>query len=82
MCAKFWPRILMEDQMESRKVNASEIFEQSTQEAEFLLKVVTGDESWICADDPETKCQSSVGTPRHHRKEKRRKPQNLSRGAC
>lgn len=68
MCAKSVPHTLME----LRKVTAAELFECPTQEAKFLLKVVTGDESWICVDNPETKCQSSDRTSSHHPEEKSR----------
>jgi hypothetical protein len=56
--------------MESGKVIAAELFERSTQ-VKFLLKVVIGDESWICVDNPETKYQSCDGTSNHHPEEKR-----------
>jgi len=59
VCAKFVPRILIEDQMENRKLIAVELFERSTNENDFLSKIVTGDETWVFAYDPETKLQSS-----------------------
>ncbi|KAL4084659.1 hypothetical protein QTP88_027586 [Uroleucon formosanum] len=59
VCAKFVPRILTEDQMENRKLITAELFERSVNENDFLLKIVTGDETWVFAYDPETKLQSS-----------------------
>jgi hypothetical protein len=59
MYAKSVPCILREDQMENGKVIAAELFEQSMQEVDFLLKDVTGDESWVLTCDPEMKHQSS-----------------------
>jgi hypothetical protein len=45
--------------MECRKAIVGDLSEQSTQDPRFLGKVVTGDESWVFAYDPETKMQSS-----------------------
>jgi hypothetical protein len=59
VCAKCFPRLLSDEQMECRKTIAGELFEQSTQDPSFLGKVVTGDESWVFEYDPETKMQSS-----------------------
>ena len=38
---------------------AGNLFEKSTQDPTFLTKIVTGDESWVFAYDPETKMQSA-----------------------
>jgi len=57
--AKFVPRQLTTDQMESRMMAVGDLFEKSTQDPTFLTKIVTGDESWVFAYDPETKLQSS-----------------------
>jgi len=38
---------------------AGDLFEKSTQDPTFLIKIVTGDESWVFAYDPETKMQSA-----------------------
>jgi len=35
------------------------LLEKTTQEISFLGKIVTGDESWVFAYDPETEQQSS-----------------------
>ncbi|KAL4083495.1 hypothetical protein QTP88_028811 [Uroleucon formosanum] len=59
VCAKFVPCILTEDQMENRKLIAAELFERSVNEKDFLSKIVTVNETWVFAYDPETKLQSS-----------------------
>ena len=53
--AKFVPRQLTMDQMECRMMVARDLFEKSTQDPTFLKMIVTGDESWVFAYDPETK---------------------------
>ena len=58
-CVKFVSRILTKDQMENRKLIAAELFEHSVNEKDFLSKIVTKDETWVLAYDPETKLQSS-----------------------
>ena len=53
--AKFVPRQLTTNQMECRMMVAGDLFEKSTQDLTFLTKIVTSDESWLFAYDPETK---------------------------
>ena len=57
--AKFVPKQLTTDQMECPMMVAEDLFEKSTQDPTFLTKIVTGDESWVFAYDPEMKLQSS-----------------------
>jgi hypothetical protein len=38
---------------------AGDLFEKSRQDPTFLTKIVTGDESWVFAYDPETKVHSA-----------------------
>ena len=57
--AKFVPRQLTTDRKECRMMVAGDLFEKSTQDPTFLTKMVTGDESWVFAYDPETKMQSA-----------------------
>lgn len=47
--AKFVPRLLNPDQMETRKLTAAECFEKSTEDPMFLQTIVTGDETWVYA---------------------------------
>jgi len=56
---KFVPRQLTTDQMECRKMIAGDLFEKSTQDLTFLTKIVTGDESWVFAYDPEIRVHST-----------------------
>jgi len=57
--AKFVPRQLTTDQKECRMMVTGDLFEKSTQDPTFLTKIVTGDESWVFAYDPETKMHSA-----------------------
>jgi hypothetical protein len=43
--------------MECKKTIAGDLFEQSTQDPSFLGQMVTGDEIWMFAYDPEIKKQ-------------------------
>ena len=56
---KFVPRQLTTDQMECRMMVTGDLFGKSMQDPKFLTKIVTGDESWVFAYDPETKVQSA-----------------------
>jgi hypothetical protein len=58
--AKFVPRQLNTHQMECRMMVAGDLFEKSTQDPTFFTKIITVDESWVFAYDPETKMQSAV----------------------
>ena len=62
--AKFVLRQLTMDKMECRMMVAGDLFEKSTQDPTFLTKIVTGDESWVFAYDPEMRCIQQSGT--HH----------------
>ena len=57
--AKFVPRQLTTDQMECRVMVAGDLFLKSTQDPMFLTKIITGDESWVFAYNPEMKMQSA-----------------------
>ena len=59
VCAKFVPRLLNNEQRQRRISASSEMLEAINEDATFLKRVITGDESWIHSDDPETKAQSS-----------------------
>ena len=66
--AKFVPQLLLPEQKEYRATVANDLIQTATNEPDFLKKVITGDESWVCGYDPETKAQSSQwkssGSPR------------------
>jgi len=57
--AKFVPRQLTMDQMECRMMVVGDLFEKSMQDPTFLTKIVTGDDSWVFAYDPEMKVHSA-----------------------
>jgi len=59
IAAKFVPRLLSEDQGANRLDVICEMKDQLKTDADFLSKIITGDESWCYGYDPETKQQSS-----------------------
>jgi len=56
---KFVPRVLTQDQKDSRVAICQEPKETVKNDPTLLLNVITGDESIVYAYDPETKLQSS-----------------------
>ena len=68
IAAKFVPRVLTQDQKDSRVAICQELKETVINDSTFLLNVITGDENIVYAYDPETKLHSSQwkipGTPR------------------
>ena len=59
IAAKFVPRVLTQDQKDSRVAICQELKETVIKYPTLLLNVITGDESIVYAYDPETKLQSS-----------------------
>ena len=59
IAAKFVPRVLTQDQKDSRVAICQELKETVINDPTLLLNVITGDESIVYAYDPETKLQSS-----------------------
>jgi hypothetical protein len=57
--AKFVPGILTADQKHQRVNARKELRQIAFDDAAFLSKVITGEESWIYCYDPETKQQPS-----------------------
>lgn len=68
IAAKFVPRVLTQDQKDSRVAICQELKETVINDPTLLLNVITGDESIVYAYDPETKLQYSQwkipGSPR------------------
>jgi len=68
IAAKFVPRVLTQDQKDTRVAICQELKETVINDPTLLLNVITGDESIVYAYDPETKLQSSQwkspGSPR------------------
>jgi len=59
IAAKFVPRVLTQDQKDSRVKICQELKETVTSDPTLLLNVNTGDESIVYAYDPKTKLQTS-----------------------
>ena len=55
ICAKFFPRVLREDQEERRCHDSKKMVELINSDPAVLDALVTCDESWIYCYDPETK---------------------------
>ena len=68
IAVKFVPRVLTQDQKDSRGAICQELKETVINDPTLLLNVITGDESIVYAYDPDTKLQSSqwksLGSPR------------------
>ena len=59
VCARWVPQLLTEDHKVQRKAITSELLQRYRHEGDdFLLRIVTGDESWFHHFEPETKRQS------------------------
>jgi len=59
VCARWVPRLLTKDHKGQRKAITSELLQRYRHEGDdFLLRIVTGDESWFHHFEPETKRQS------------------------
>ena len=59
VAAKFVPRLLTDAQKENRVTISQELFDRSNADENFLKNVITGDDTWACGYDVETKVQSS-----------------------
>lgn len=59
LCARFVPHSLTTEQKEERVAACQDLLQMQKSNPEFLNKIITGDESWCFAYDPETKRQSS-----------------------
>jgi hypothetical protein len=59
LCASFVPHFLTPEQREDRVTSCQDIIAMADADKIFLNKIITGDETWSFASDPETKRQSS-----------------------
>ena len=57
--AKFVPRLLNNDQRDHWVQVRTKLQKAVRHDPNFLSRVITGDESWVYKNDPETKQQSS-----------------------
>ena len=68
VASKFVPRLLSVDQKQQLLDVCLDLKENATNDPSSLTNVITGDETWVYAYDPETKTQSnqwkSPGSPR------------------
>jgi len=66
--AKFVPCFLTDDQKENRVEISQELLASANGNVNFLKNIITGDDTWVCGYDVETKMQSSQwmgkGSPR------------------
>ncbi|GFU23059.1 mariner Mos1 transposase [Trichonephila clavipes] len=60
---KFVQRLLTEDQQFQRLATSSDLFQNASDDQEFMKLIITGDESWVYGYDAETKQQSSQWKP-------------------
>ena len=59
VASKFVPTLLSVDQKQQRLEVCLDLKENATNDPSFLSNVITGDDTWVYAYDPETKTQSS-----------------------
>jgi hypothetical protein len=59
IAAKFFPRLLRNDQKQQHVNMRLELLEKANEDAAFISRIIMGDESWISGYDPETKQQLS-----------------------
>ena len=59
VAAKFVPRLLTQEQKNTRLILCQDLNNQIESDPNFLSKVITGEESWCYGYDPETKQASS-----------------------
>jgi histone-lysine N-methyltransferase SETMAR len=57
--AKFVPRLLTPEQKEHHVAVCQDLRERAADNPSFMSRIITGDKSWVCGYDPETKRQSS-----------------------
>jgi hypothetical protein len=57
--SKFVPRLLTQDQRDSRIAICQELLDHASEDENFLKRIITNDETWVCGHDVETKKQSS-----------------------
>jgi len=63
---KFVPRLLSVDQKQQRLAVCLDLKENAANDPSFLSNVITGDETWVYAYDPETKLNPVNGKVRGH----------------
>jgi hypothetical protein len=59
LCATFVPHSVTSEQREDRDTSCQDIIAMADADKNFFNKIITGDDTWCFALDPETKRQSS-----------------------
>ena len=59
LCSRFVPHSLTPEQREDRVTSCQDIIAMADADKKFFNKIITGDETWYFAYDPESKRQSS-----------------------
>jgi len=57
--ARFVSGLLSDDQKAHRVSVCRELKQQARDDPNFISNIITGDQTWVYGDDPETKQQSS-----------------------
>jgi len=71
--AKFVPHVLAVEQKQQRLSVSLVLRDRAASDSSFLGNAITGDETWVCGYDPETRVQSSQWkSPRFPRAKKAR----------
>ena len=73
ICAKLVPKILTNEQKETRRNVCLGLLERMENDKIFFKHVITGDETWIFEYDPDTKRQSSEWHTRNSPRPKKAK---------
>jgi len=60
LCAHFVPYFLTPEQREDRVTSCQDIITMADADKSYFNKIITGDETWCFAYDPETKQQAHV----------------------
>jgi transposase len=69
--SKFVPRLLTQDQRDSRVAICQDLLDRASEDENFLKRIITGDETWVYGYDVETKMQSSLWVRKIRRERKR-----------
>ena len=59
LCAGFFPHSLTPEQREDRVTSCQDVIAMTDADKNFVKKIITADETWCFAYDPETEQQSS-----------------------
>ena len=78
LCSRFVPHTLTREQMDEQDAACQDLLNMINGDKNFLDKVITGEESWRFAYDPETKRQSSEWVGEHSPRPKKLRFQKSS----